>query len=137
MARDGGEIVRRARLAVGTPFRPQGRTIEEGLDCIGLAAFAYRAGPLVPRDYALRGTRIETLARTFAKHHLVPVEAGPARAGDIAVFRPGPGQLHLAVVTGDSLIHADARLRRVVERPMPAPWPLAGLWRLRSLLEES
>ena len=30
---------------------------------------------------------------------------------------------------GGGIIHADAMLRRVVERPGPVPWPVLGRWR--------
>ncbi len=124
-------VVERARLALGARFRPQGRSPDEGLDCVGLAAFAFAAdGAGVPRDYALRGGR-PTLASELAGHGLVRVDGGALRPGDLAVFTAGPGQLHLAIVGEGTLIHADAGLRRVVERPMPAPWPLASLWRAR------
>ena len=41
----------------------------------------------------------------------------------------GPGQLHLGVWTGEGLVHADAGLRRVVERPGVPPWRVLGMWR--------
>lgn len=137
MERDPHRIVARARLAVGAPFRPQGRSIEDGLDCAGLAAFAFAAAKEgVPCDYALRGAALEALVRQLGALGFVPAPGVEYRAGDLGVFAPGPVQLHLAIVTGTSLIHADAGLRRVVERPLPAPWPLAGLWRVRSEPEE-
>jgi hypothetical protein len=41
----------------------------------------------------------------------------------------GPAQLHLAILTGRGFIHADARLRRVVETPgRPDPAPIM-VWR--------
>lgn len=48
--------------------------------------------------------------------------------GDILLMQAGPAQFHLGCWTGESLIHADARLRRVVELPGPPPWPLLGAW---------
>lgn len=137
MERDPCRIVERARLAVGARFRPQGRTIEDGLDCAGLAAFAFdvaQAG--VPGDYRLRGGTLEARARQLEALGFAAVGGAAFRAGDLAVFTPGPGQLHLAILTGATLIHADAGLRKVVERPLPAPWPLAGLWRIRTEMEE-
>ncbi|HEY0013898.1 MAG TPA: peptidoglycan endopeptidase [Allosphingosinicella sp.] len=133
MERDRHPVVERARLALGTRFRPQGRSIEDGLDCVGLAALAFGVAEAdVPRDYAMRGTKPGTLARLLSAHGLAAVEDGDLRAGDLAVFEPGPRQVHLAIVAGATLIHADMGLRRIVERPLPAPWPLAGLWRLRA-----
>jgi cell wall-associated NlpC family hydrolase len=137
MERDPSRVVERARLAVGARFRPQGRRIEDGLDCVGLAAFAFAAEQAaVPGDYFLRGGTLEAMARQLGALGFAPAPGAEFRPGDLGVFAPGPGQLHLGIVTGTSLIHADAGLRRVVERPMPPPWPLAGLWRVRSEREE-
>ena len=51
------------------------------------------------------------------------------RAGDLVLFRAGPGQLHLGIASEDGVIHADASLRRVVERPGMPPWPELMRWR--------
>ena len=120
------EIVGRARSLVGTRFRPQGRSAADGLDCIGLAALAIDARH-APRDYALRGGSAERLAVELAAAGLTP--AGRMAAGDVLVFAPRRDQLHLGIFTGTGLIHGDAALRRVVERPLPLPWPVLGIWR--------
>jgi hypothetical protein len=126
-------IVMRARGAVGAAFRPQGRSIECGLDCIGLAALALAVPEqAVPSGYRLRGGRIGALRAQLSKLGLDAVASGDGLPGDLAVFQPGPGQIHLAILTGPTLIHADAALRRVVERPLPAPWPALGLWRTKT-----
>lgn len=125
-------VVARARLALGTCFRPQGRSLADGLDCIGLAAFALAIpADRVRRDYRLRGGDPAALETKLLDLGLVRAEESDPRAGDLALFVTGPGQLHLAISTGTGLIHADALLRSVVERPGPAPWPLRGLWRIR------
>lgn len=124
-------VVQRARQALGAPFRPQGRSLETGLDCIGLAVFALGLpAQAAPSDYWLRGGSVAAMRAQLAKIGLNAVaEDDDGRAGDLAAFQPGPGQIHLAVLTGQTLIHADAALRLVVERPLPAPWPALGLWR--------
>jgi murein DD-endopeptidase / murein LD-carboxypeptidase len=127
MRPDAEAIVARARSLVGTRFRPQGRSAADGLDCIGLVALAIDAR-IVPGDYALRGGSAVRLARELRAAGLRPVEA--METGDVLVLLPGPGQLHLGIFTSSSLLHGDAGLRRVVERPLPLPWPLAGIWRL-------
>lgn len=121
------EIVARARALIGTRFRPQGRTAADGLDCIGLAALAIDARN-VPRDYALRGAPVRRLAAGLAAAGLCVAER--MAAGDVLVLAPGPAQLHLGIFTGTGLVHGDAGLRRVVERPLPLPWPLLGIWRV-------
>ena len=120
------QAIARARALIGTRFRPQGREAAHGLDCIGLVAAAIDVRTL-PRDYALRGESAARLAAELRQAGLRPVDG--MRPGDVLVFAPGPAQLHLGLFTGTGLIHADAGLRRVVERPLPLPWPLIGIWR--------
>lgn len=124
------QIAARARLAVGTRFRPQGRTPAEGLDCIGLVAFALGLEPGdVPRDYALRSSDPVRLGAELSRR-LRPAGRGSPQEGDVAVYSPGLRQVHLGVVSAGTLVHADCGLMRVVERPLPAPWPLVELWRV-------
>ena len=121
-------IVARARKLVGTRFRPHGRTEAEGLDCIGLVALAIDARD-VPRDYTLRSSARPQLAARLEAAGLVTVE--PMVPGDILVFAPRQDQLHLGIFTGIGLVHGDAALRRVAERPLPLPWPVLDIWRPR------
>ena len=112
--RSADVIVARARACVGARFRLHGRDPEAGLDCVGVAAVAYALGR-VPAGYALRGGRAEwivaeALALGFAAA-VIP------QAGDLLLIAAGPFQHHLAVSTGNGFVHADARLRRVVETP--------------------
>lgn len=119
-------IVARARALIGTRFRPQGRSAAEGLDCIGLVALAIDVRA-VPRDYALRGNSADRLVGELHAAGLVAVDN--MAAGDVLVLAPGPAQMHLGIFTGTGLVHGDAGLRRVVERPLPLPWPVLGIWR--------
>jgi len=128
MPRNGDRIVARARALVGVRFRPQGRARETGLDCVGLAAAAAGVED-VPRDYALRGNSLERLAAELEAAGLARVEV--ARPGDLLAMEAGPGQLHLGVLSTEGLIHGDAGLGRVVERPGPVPWPILSVWRQR------
>lgn len=115
----------RARRAIGAKFRLHGRTIDDGLDCVGLAGLAYAAQ--VPRGYSLRSGDPAQVIAGIAAAGLA--RAGDVRAGDLVLFRAGPGQLHLAIQSEDGVIHADASLRRVVERPGAPPWPELMRWR--------
>jgi cell wall-associated NlpC family hydrolase len=130
MADRGQAVAARARRLIGVRFRLQGRSPAEGLDCAGVALLAIgSAGDKIKRDYQLRGTGLSALERELAKAGLVRAGGAPA-AGDVLVFAPGPEQLHLAVFTGTGFVHADAGLKRVVERPLPFPWPLLGAWQV-------
>jgi len=115
----------RARGAIGAKFRLHGRSVADGLDCVGLAGLAY--GTEVPRGYSLRSDDAQAVIAAVAAAGLVRVD--DARAGDLVLFRAGPGQLHLAIASEDGVIHADASLRRVVERPGAPPWPELMRWR--------
>jgi hypothetical protein len=57
------------------------------------------------------------------------VRADDARVGDLLLLNAGAGQLHLAIASEAGVIHADAALRRVVERPGVPPWPELARWR--------
>ena len=118
-------VVARARQCVGVRFRAQGRG-RDGLDCIGLVATALGI-ERVPADYALRGGTAERLADGLRAGGLRMVKGWAP--GDVLVMRAGPGQLHLGIWTGAGLIHADAGLRRVVERPGDVTWPVLSAWR--------
>lgn len=118
-------VVARARGLIGVRFRPQGRGAEEGLDCVGLAAAALGIES-VRSDYALRGGSERALEEALREVGLV--RRSRLRAGDLLVLRAGPGQLHLGIWTGEGLVHADAGLKRVVERPGRPPWAVVSAW---------
>lgn len=119
-------VVAAARGAIGARFRLHGRDPASGLDCVGLAALAL-GEDAVPSGYALRGGDPERVAAMIDARGLARVH--DARAGDLLLCASGPGQLHLAIDSGTGVIHADALLRRVVERPGPVPWPVLCRWR--------
>ena len=118
-------IEARALACVGARFRLHGRAPESGLDCVGLIAFATEQG--APTGYALRGGCAQGIAALLDAAGLARVDR-PA-PGDVALALAGPAQFHLAVITARGFVHADAGLRRVVERPGALPWPVIGIWR--------
>lgn len=130
-AASAAAIVTAARSAIGARFRLHGRDPKTGLDCVGLVELALRAGGAkghAPLGYALRSGNAEAVGAMIAAAGLIAV--AEARAGDLLLCRAGPGQLHLVIDSGSGVIHADAMLRRVVERPGPPPWPVIGRWRV-------
>jgi cell wall-associated NlpC family hydrolase len=128
--RGSGEIVAAARALIGAPFRPQGRSAETGLDCLGVVALAAGADlARVRRDYRLRDFEPEAIGSALEQLGLRPAPAGSARPGDILIVAAGPGRLHAAIVTERGFLHADAGLRRVVEAPGAVPWPVLSAWR--------
>lgn len=123
------DCIASARIAVGTPFRLHGRSLETGLDCVGLVAFATGKTDFAPTAYALRNSLFDQwmalLDKLFVRrkgHNMMPA--------DVVLVQAGPAQIHLGIWTGASLIHADAVLRRVVETPGTPKWPVLGLWHI-------
>lgn len=132
MSRASVQPVRRARLAVGVPFRSQGRDPKTGLDCVGLVAWAFG----IPasdfrKDYRLRGNHERELADEL-RRRFDREPPGQFAPGNILLCRISPNQSHLAIFCGKSIVHADARLRRVVERPGSCPWPIIAVFRSRA-----
>ena len=119
-----------ARALVGARFRLHGRDPASGLDCVGVVAAALRAAGWagdVPSGYALRGGDAGQIAVLLDRHL---ARGDGIRPGDIVLAVPGPGQFHLTILTETGFVHADASLRRVVERPGLPPWSVVGAWRL-------
>lgn len=106
---------------------------QSGLDCVGVVEAACRDCGIparLPAGYALRTRRLPPLEPVVLRLGLL--EATDAvRPGDVVMVRPGPGQHHLAIATAaERFVHAHASLRRVVEGPLHAAWPVIGHWRL-------
>lgn len=116
-----------ARPLLGVRFRLQGRAPEYGLDCVGLIAIAFGLSDGVPTGYPLRGGDIRQFEHLLRRSGFVRRKAG-WRRGDVLVLRPGPAQVHLGLWTGESLIHADAGLGRIVETPGIPTWPVLSVW---------
>jgi lipoprotein Spr len=124
------EIVARARALVGVRFRPQGRSAESGLDCIGVAIVATGTDPWrVRRNYAPRSSDPEAMVAQLDACGFIRLAPPQAEAGDLLVVQAGPMQLHVLILTDIGFLHADARLRRVVEVPGRVPWPVLSAWR--------
>lgn len=114
-----------ARALIGTRFRLHGRDPATGLDCVGLVACA--TGLEARSGYALRGGSPGEIAAALEAAGFRPVEQDAP--GDVLLLRPGPGQLHLAIRSRHGIIHADAGLRRIVERPGRPDQEVMGIWR--------
>lgn len=122
-------VVERARGLVGIKFRPQGRSVEFGFDCLGLVLDANSITATVP-TYRLRGDHALRL-RAALVQHFDEVCASEKRPGDALLLQVCPKQVHLAVYCGGSFIHADARVGHVVETPGEPPWPIISVHRPR------
>lgn len=127
-----GDVAAAALALVGVPFRPGGRDPAGGLDCVGLVACALRAAGwrgAIPEGYGWRMRGAERWRGWAEAQGFAAVADGGGR-GDVAVYRVGPEQLHLAIALGaGAIVHAHAGLRRVVTSPVPGEWRIFGAWR--------
>ena len=119
-------VVERARSMIGARFRLQGRDPATGLDCVGLVLRAHGLPDgAAPRDYGWRTNEAAVapfLSACFRRRD------GAWGAGDVILAKLPRGRLHLAIWTGDGLIHADAGLGCICERPGLPPWPVIDAW---------
>ena len=120
-----------ARALVGVRFRPQGRSPELGLDCVGLVLCAFALpDDLVRRDYRMRGDHrgemLAALAKSFRR-----IARARRRRGDVVLLKVAKEQLHLAILTERGFVHADARRGKVVESHGTPPWPILAAFRGR------
>ena len=121
------DAMHRARSLIGRRFRPQGRDPDLGIDCVGLVSVVFAIPPeSIPRDYRLRGAMLERL-KLELERFFQPISA--TAAGDVLICRVAVDQLHLGILSDRGFIHADARLRRVVETVGAPPWPIVSAYR--------
>lgn len=125
-------VIAEARSWVGVPFLHQGRS-REGVDCVGLVIVVGRACGLLPADFErtaygrtpFRGVLIEQISEVCER-------AEVAAPGTLVAIRWNREPHHVAICTGPTLIHANARVGRVVEHGYRAQWPALteSVWKL-------
>lgn len=128
-------MVEAARALVGVRFRVRGRTVESGLDCVGVVlAAALAAGARVGGDdafYCLTGDDLGIRLREgMQRAGLLCIEIARAGPGDVLCFDLGNGVPHLGIRTPTGFVNAHTGLGRVVEQAAPPSWRVSGAWRL-------
>lgn len=126
-------VIDAARSYCGTPFHHGGRLPGVGLDCIGVIACAAKAAGVVHHDveaYPLRPNgqlTIQLSAQLDRVEHAQP--------GDVLEMTFGGEPHHVALYTGETIIHAYASVKRCVEQPMVQAWwdRVRGIYRFREL----
>lgn len=117
-------MIAAAREAIGTPFRHQGRTVGQGMDCAGLLKYSVEAGGAKVIDtpaYSRRAGGAMLEAALDAQPMLTRVRGTP-QAGDIMLLRFDGDPCHLALCTGQTIIHAWAIARKVCEHDFNREW---------------
>lgn len=118
------EIINAARLALGVPFRHQGRTLR-GLDCAGLVV---HVAAHLGVNYTDHGGYAKTPSNGLLESALdmqpaierVPVNE--MQAGDILVMRFNKEPQHLGIFTGENIIHSYSVTGKVCEHRLDDVW---------------
>lgn len=127
------EIVSEARTYLNTPWRHQGRTRGQGVDCAGLVVLIANKYNLADDhaynniDYPRRPNG--TFVGYFRKYATAKSPA-LARDGDILVFSEGRHPCHVGIRTTfrgqPGVIHAHATARKVVEQTLESAVSTVG-----------
>ena len=120
------DIIEAARSEIGTPFRHQGRVAGKRLDCAGLIVrVAELLGVQVAdqKGYSRLPSRSNLESAIDVQQNVFRV-LGEPKAGDILLLRFGKDPQHLAIFTGENIIHSTNQTGRVVEERFDAIWRL-------------
>jgi len=120
------DVIRYARMWLGTPYVHQGRLMGVGVDCIGLVAGVGQYFGLPYEDrrgYAPTGQGDFYLTNEFVKW-MDPVYTAHAQPGDVACFwvRKPTFICHCGILTPVGLIHVHSIIGHVAEHVMDAGW---------------
>lgn len=123
----GSDIIAAARARLDAPYRHQGRGPQ--YDCLGLVIAAVREAGfdmIDRRDYA-QDPGDELIPYLDAQLSRV---SNP-EPGDILALRFSRIPTHLAIWTGESLIHCHSRVGKVTEHGMDRKWQrrIHSVWR--------
>lgn len=121
------DIITVARSALGIPFRHQGRS-EAGLDCAGL--LIYVAARLCVEcvdvsGYSRRpsgGQLEEALENNVKRGTLERISPDQMQSGDFLMMRFGKDPQHLAILSGDNIIHSYLQVGKVCEHRLDDVW---------------
>lgn len=134
------DILASARSYIGVPFQHQGRS-RQCLDCVGLLL-------KVADDLTVPYTDVEgytrrpwggLLEQTFDDHvasgQLVKVEPSQRQKGDFLMMRFKGQPQHLAVFTGENIIHAYEAVGKVCEHRLDEMWAsrIVRVYRLKGV----
>lgn len=116
------ELITEARRWVGRPFLHQGRTWD-GVDCIGLVvAVCKNVGVLAPDfDTGIYGRMpANDMLQARIANHCTRLDT--ALPGSLLVIKWTREASHVAICTGETMIHSYERMGRVVEHGYRGRW---------------
>ncbi len=127
MSATRNQIIEEARSYIGTPYHHQGRIKGVGVDCAGVVVGINTKFELTSHDVKgykpspHNGLLQQALADAGFKKKL----RTQLQAGDCLLMQFTGEPQHLAVFTGESIIHSYSKIKKVVEHR------LSGVWKAR------
>ena len=118
-------IIAAARECIGTPFAHQGRILNRALDCAGVAVHAARSvGLEVAEPAAYSRLPNAAMLEWWLDHQpfLDRASVADMQPADLLLMRFTGEPQHLAVYTGETIVHAYQAIGRVVEHGLDAKW---------------
>jgi cell wall-associated NlpC family hydrolase len=117
------QIISAARECLGTPFKHQGRIVGLALDCAGVVVHVCeRFGITVEQPAAYGRLPHDAMLEVWIdKQDFIWPVAIP-QAGDILLMKFTGDPQHLAIFTGENVIHAYEEIGRTVEHRLDAKW---------------
>lgn len=131
------DIIAAARECLGTPFRHQGRVVGVGLDCVGVVIHALQMVGIDVVDQRGYGTvpfngQLEAAIAQQPALMAVPT----MMPGDILLMKMVGQPTHVALFTGDTVIHAYEAVGKCCEHRLDSRWK-ARIVRLYRVKERS
>lgn len=118
-------VVLEARQWLNVPFRHQGRD-GHGIDCVGLPIVVCRSLGLIGPEYDIanygRLPSAELLMRLQVHCTPLPPSKPLATPGALIVIAWSRLAAHVAICTGETMIHAYERVGRVIEHGYRGRW---------------
>ena len=116
------QIIAAARECIGTPFAHQGRILGRALDCAGVAVHVARQWHEVDEPAAYGRLPNNAMLEYWLERQPFLERVAPPEAGDLLLMRFTGEPQHLAVFTGQTIIHAYQAAGKVVEHDLDAKW---------------
>jgi len=134
------QLIAEARTWLGTPFVANQSCKQVGADCIGMIAGAAMAIGMVIRYRSNYPQRPDGSLHKELSAQMLPVACADMRPGDVLTMdmsRDGGEPHHLALFTGQTIIHAYTQARKCVEQPYVDFWQkkVRRIYRFREFSE--
>lgn len=116
-------IINTARDCIGTPFRHQGRIAGKALDCAGLVVHIARSLNFKYQDVSgYERSPHKDLLKKVLDSQICLQRIDVLEPGCVVLFRIRTEPQHLAIFTGETIIHAYETVGRVVEERCGEFW---------------